>query len=126
MVKLAFLGVIIVLMAAPFKLVKPEFSVYLGFTGTLLVFFCIVDKIRAVVEHIQNFQKYIPIESTYFSILLKMIGITYITEFSSDICKDAGYGALANQIGIAGKVTLISLSIPAITSLFTCVMEWWG
>ena len=76
--------------------------------------------------HIQNFQKYIPIESTYFSILLKMIGITYITEFSSDICKDAGYGALANQIGIAGKVTLISLSIPAITSLFTCVMEWWG
>lgn len=126
MVKLAFLGIIIVLLAVPFKLAKPEFSMCMGFAGTLLVFFCIVDKIRGVVENIEKFQKYIPVESTYFSVLIKMIGITYITEFSSDICKDAGYGALANQIGIAGKVTLISLSIPAISSLFTCVMEWWG
>ena len=68
----------------------------------------------------------LPIEGEYIKLLIKMIGITYITEFSQDICRDAGFGAVANQIGIAGKITLLVLGLPVIRSLLSCISQFGG
>ncbi len=46
-----------------------------------------------------------------------MTGITYIAEFSSGICKDAGYGALGTQIEIFGKLSILAVSLPVILAL---------
>ena len=48
----------------------------------------------------------------YLSILLKVIGITYICEFSSGICKDAGYQAVAGQIEVLGKLSVMFAGLP--------------
>ena len=54
-------------------------------------------------------------------ILLKIMGISYIAEFVSDIAKDSGYSALSNQIQIYGKITILVVSVPILESLINCI-----
>ena len=67
-------------------------------------FFFIVSKLEIVIEAIGKIQTYIKLDSQYIGILLKMIGITYVAEFSSNLCKDAGYQAVAGQIEMVEDV----------------------
>ncbi len=53
----------------------------------------------------------------YLATLLKMTGITYLAEFSSGICKDAGYGAIGSQIEIFGKLSILAVSMPIVLAL---------
>lgn len=126
MIKIAFLGIGIVLLALPFKRVKEEYSLLLGLAGSFLLFYCIVEKLKSLLLNLKEMEQYLPVNASYLAILIKMIGITYVTEFSQDICKEAGYQTVANQIGLAGKITLIVLSIPIIQSLFSCIIGWWN
>lgn len=66
-------------------------------------------------------QSYIKINSVYISALMKMIGITYIAEFASGICKDAGYGSLGSQIEIFGKLSILAVSMPILLALMETV-----
>lgn len=49
--------------------------------------------------------------------LMKMVGITYVAEFTSGICKDAGFGALGGQIEIFGKLSILAISTPILLAL---------
>lgn len=52
---------------------------------------------------------------------MKIIGITYIAEFASDICKDAGHAAIANQIQIFGKLSVLAVSMPIVLALLETI-----
>ena len=53
-------------------------------------------------------------DAQYLETLLKMIGITYVSEFAAGICKDAGYGAIATQIDIFARLYIMVLSMPVL------------
>ena len=57
------------------------------------------------------------INRVYLTTLLKITGVTYIAEFASGICKDAGYGSIANQIEIFGKLSILAMSMPIVLAL---------
>ena len=59
----------------------------------------------------------------YIGLLLKIMGITYITQLSADICRDNGYQAVAGQIEIFSKLTIAVMSMPVVLSLFEMVTE---
>ena len=54
-------------------------------------------------------------------ILLKIVGISYITQFSSDMCKECGYGAIGNQIQIFGKLAVMTISMPIVLALIDTI-----
>ena len=54
----------------------------------------------------------------YIALLLKMIGVTYLSEFSSSICRDAGYSAVAGQIELVGKLSILTIGMPIVLALF--------
>ena len=56
--------------------------------------------------------------------MLKMIGITYIAEFSSGICRDAGYQTIASQIEIFSKLTILALGMPVLLALLETIQEF--
>lgn len=72
---------------------------------------------------IEEIQSYIKISSTYLNTLIKIIGITYIAEFTSSICKDAGYAAIASQIEMFGKLSILAVSMPVILALLKTVQN---
>lgn len=117
MVKIGILGVAGVMIALQFKTSKPEISLYIGFAVSVVIFTFSVNGIIQILSKMESLQEYLSGSSSYFSILFKAVGITYISEFCSSICKDAGYGAVAGQIEIFGKLTVLFLGMPILTAV---------
>lgn len=65
------------------------------------------DLLGMILAGLQTVQESLPLQAGYFKILLKIIGITYIAEFASDLCKDAGYTTIAGQIQMFGKLSVL-------------------
>ena len=114
---IAVIGLISVLLAVELKAVKGEYGVYLVLGVGLVIFFYSLSKLEAVIETIRKVQSYIRLDRVYLEILMKMIGITYIAEFASGICRDAGYGSLGGQIEIFGKLSMLAVSMPILLAL---------
>ena len=83
----------------------------------------IFDELKSVISLINSLILNSSIDSSYIKIILKVIGISYLVEFGKDICKDAGESAIANKIEMAGKVIVVSVSIPVIASLIEIVSQ---
>ena len=81
----------------------------------------ILGHLEMLIDTMRKIGSYINIDSIYISTLLKMLGITYVSELSSSICKDAGYQTIAGQIEIFGKLAVFMLSMPVLLTLLDTV-----
>ena len=123
MLQISILAVVTVLIAVELKSVKSEYGFYITLVAGIIIIFYGIQKLEMVIETINVIQSYIPIDTVYMSTLIKMMGITYLTEFSAGICKDAGYQAVSGQIEVFGKLTILAVSMPVITALLETVRE---
>ena len=123
-VQVGILGVVGILLAVQLKQEKSEVAVYLSIGISLLIFFGILDSLEVLVATVREISTYIQIDSSYIMTLIKMLGITYIAEFSSGLCKDAGYSAIATQIEMFGKLTILVLSLPILLALLRTIQEF--
>ena len=113
-------------MAVQFKGQKPEYGIYIGFAIGILIFSYVLRQVEAVVNQLGLIQKYLGGAQSYLDILLKVVGITYICEFSSGICKDAGYGAIADQIEILGKLSVMFAGLPILFAVIEQIQSFAG
>lgn len=120
-IKVTFIGIAGVILAVFLRQWKSEFSLYISITTALVIFFYINSKIRSVVETFEVFNSYLDTKGEYIKLLLKMTGITYISEFASSICKDCGYGAISSQIEIFARIALLLISLPVIVTLLETI-----
>ena len=121
---IGILGIAGALLAVELKGLKGEYGIYLVAAVGLVIFFYGVTKLKTVTETIRQVQSYIRLNRMYLEVLLKMFGITYIAEFSSGICKDAGYGSLGSQIEIFGKLSVLAVSMPILLALLDTVQQF--
>lgn len=121
---IGILGIAGALLAVELKGLKGEYGIYLVAAVGLVIFFYGITKLKTVIETIRQVQSYIRMNRMYLEVLLKMIGITYIAEFSSGICKDAGYGSLGSQIEIFGKLSVLAVSMPILLALLDTVQQF--
>ena len=117
MVRIGILGVAGVMIALQFKTVKPEIRLYIGFAVCIVIFTFSVNGMMQILSKMEELQKYISGSDSYFALLFKAVGITYISEFCASICKDAGYGAVAGQIEIFGKLTVLFMGMPVLMAV---------
>ncbi len=126
MIKIALIGIVGILLALQIKSVKPEYAVYLCMGVSLLIFMGVIEQLQIIVDAIQAMEAYLPLDQRYIKILLKIVGITYIAEFSSDLCKDAGYQTIAGQIQIFGKLSVLAVSMPVLLALLDVIQNFLG
>lgn len=111
-IKVGLLGIVGVLIAIQLRSQKPEYGTYIGLTIGILIFCYALKEFEAVIAEFDLIKKYLGTGESYLAVLLKVIGITYICEFSAGICKDAGFGTVAEQIEVLGKLSVMFAGIP--------------
>lgn len=124
MVKIAMMSVVGILLALQLKSVKPEYSVYLCLGVSLLICLRVTEQLQILLEGISVIQTYLPLNTAYFRILVKIVGITYLAEFAADVCKDAGYQTIAGQVQIFGKLSVLSVSLPVLKALLETIQSF--
>ncbi len=116
-IKITLIGVLAVLLALQFKMLRPEYAAYIGVACGGLICIFIVEYLNRVFREFEGLQQYVSANREYLNILLKMIGITYICEFSASVCRDAGFQSIAGQIEVFGKVCILMFGLPIVISL---------
>ena len=121
MIKVAVIGVMTVLLAIPLKKDKPEFGMLLVLTGCLLILGLSFGELGEILSWIDKIKKELGEAELYVGVLVKMLGITYVAEFGSNLCKDAGYAAIAGQIEFFGKLLILAVSRPIFMTLLETI-----
>ena len=105
------------------KQYKSEYAIYASvIAGATLLLFAL-RKVGAVVALLDNLVDTVGINKEFFKILLKITGIAYLVEFASNMCKDAGESAISSKIELAGKILIVTMSIPIISTLIETITE---
>lgn len=118
-ISIAFIAVFIILVL---KQYKPEFALQISIVAGIIILIFSVGKLEVVLALLKNLSNKIDINVGFFSILLKITGIAYLSEFASNVCKDAGETAIASKVELAGRILIIALSIPIISTLLETML----
>ena len=119
-------AIIGVLLANILKNAKSELTIMITGGVSILILFYIISGLSGIIDELKILQSYISISGKYISILIKVIGISYITQLAADICRDNGYSAIAGQLEIFCKITIAGLSMPIVIALFEVVTQCVG
>ena len=122
-IKIIGIGLIALIIIIILRQYKPEYAIYVSMIAGILILFLAVEKITGIINLLQSISDKTYINKSFLSILLKITGIAFLTEFAVSVCSDAGEKAIASKIEIGSKVIIITMSIPIITSLLELIIE---
>ena len=91
---------------------------YAELIGGVIILYILVDYLKEIVDFV-NGLSITGINSGFILILVKITGISILTEFAVSVCNDMGESAIASKVDLGGKLVIVSLSIPIITSVLS-------
>lgn len=120
-IKVVLLAISGVLLAIQFKSGKQEYGIYMGIGISLIIFYQICEYLELIKQSLGVLQETFAGNREYLEILLKITGIAYVSEFGAGLCKDAGYQAMASQVEMFGKVTVLLSGMPVVLALMDMI-----
>ena len=122
-IKIIGIGLISLIIIIIVRQYKPEFTLYVSLLAGALILIFIMDKIGGIINLLTSLSNKTAINNEFLILLIKITGIAFLTEFAVSLCKDTGETAIANKVDMGGKVIIVSMSIPIISSLLETVIE---
>ena len=115
------IGLITLCLGLIVRQIKPEISIFVSLAGGIIIFLLLINMLGALFSEIGNITQKAGIDDGLFAVLMKIVGIGYLTEFASDVCADADNSSLANKIQLGGKITILFLALPIFSSIFQII-----
>lgn len=121
--KIVGIGITAAVLIQLLKKEKPELAVQISLLTAAFIFLKSVPNIRSVIGMFDNIAARMGISTQYITLVLKVIGIAYAGQFGAELCRDAGESSVASGIELAGKVLIMTLSMPMVYSLLETVEQ---
>ena len=119
--KIVAFAIVATILIVILKEQRKEMALKLTIIAAMGIILFAISEISEIVNLLNNLAEKSGINKDYLLIIIKVTGIAYIVEFGKNICQDAGQSAIATKLEMAGKVIIVSLSIPIISSLLTVI-----
>lgn len=123
MVKVALLGLAVIFLVMLAGSVKREYAIVVIVGSTILFASYGLTSLKSIVERLVALEDAVGVDKEYLAILLKMVGIAYLTQLVVSLCRDAGNGAVAGQVNMIGKISMLLVSFPVLEALLKTVGE---
>ncbi|MBE6793882.1 MAG: hypothetical protein E7532_02925 [Ruminococcaceae bacterium] len=119
-------AVVVSVLALLLKRNNAEYSFILAVSATAMALIYLSGYIIETVDVIKEIFSKTSISMSYLVILLKCVGISFISEFASDCSKDAGQVALSSIVLTSGRISVLICALPLFTELLSMVSELCG
>lgn len=116
-------GFIATILVVTIRQTRPELGMQLSIVAGILILMFLIPKLVYVVDFFGNMSREAQIDVSYLNVVLKVIGVAYLTEFGAQVCRDAGEGAIATKVELAGKIVILLLALPVITGILDLVFR---
>ncbi len=101
---------------------KPSFAICIGIICALIIFVEILQRINYIFTTLSLIAGKLSFSNEYMETIIKITGVSYIARFGTEICRDAGSGAVATNVEIAGKIIIVILSLPVLVSVVNLLL----
>ena len=108
------------------KSTKPELSFAVTVAGSIILMLFTFELFRNSISIFGKIAEISGIKSSMVKILLKMVGIGYLVEFSAGILNDFGQNSIADKLVFCGKIIVLILAVPILESLLTLIVNLLG
>lgn len=98
--------------------VKADLAAIVAFAGGIIVLVMVVDYFADIFSVITAIAQKAGLASSIVKLLFKVVAIGYITEFSASIIEDVGLSSVAAKVTLAGKLIIVTVSLPVVVKLF--------
>lgn len=122
-IKIIGIGLISLILIIIIKQYRPEFAIYISLIAGVIILYLALDNLTNVINLLKEICNKSGINNQFLSILIKMTGIAFLSEYAISISKDAGENAIASKIELGSKAIIISMSIPIIYNLLEVILK---
>lgn len=123
MVRVGLVGIIGILFAVMLRSYKAEYGVYTAIAICLVIMGYAMQYFTGILSAMEQLRGYLKDNYSYLIVLLKAVGATYACEFCAGICKDAGYGGIAGQVEMIGKLYILLTGMPVLMALLESIQS---
>lgn len=120
--KISALGIVSAVLVVIIKRTHPEMAMQLSIIAGLVIFLFSMDYLREVVDFIRDFSEKFSYAYNSILLVIKIIGIAYVCEFTIQILRDAGESAIASKVELAAKLVVLVVSLPLLTTFLDLVL----
>ena len=106
-----------------FKDKRSDLAVLILLVSGVMVFIYSIGQINEIITFLKNIAEKAEIDGLYLGVILKIIGIAYISSFCSEICKDSGASSLSSKVELSGKLFILILAIPILMAVLNSILE---
>lgn len=124
MIKIALLGMVTVILITFIKQEKQEWGILVGLACAIFMGVVIMKRLEMMLTYLDSFWSQLALGDEWLKLLLKTLGITYIADFSADVCKEYGNQTIAHQIDTFAKITILLVCVPGIEYLFNLMRAY--
>lgn len=126
MLKIVLIGLTAVFLAMLAGSIRREYGYMVAVGAAMLIFSYGVSRISIIAGELRKLEEEIGLQQEYITVLLKMAGIAYLSQFAVSLCRDAGQGAIAGQISFAGKISMLIISLPVLEAVVKTIGEFFS
>ncbi|MBS3898069.1 MAG: stage III sporulation protein AD [Dethiobacter sp.] len=123
-VQIVALALIATFFAVLLREQKPVYAMFVGTAAGVIIFLRLMGYLAAVIEFLTEITLQANISMVYLNTLLKIMGIAYLAEFGSQICRDAGEGVIAGKVEFAGKLLILVMALPLLAAVLETILNF--
>lgn len=121
--KIVAVGLVGAILSVSIKSYRPEYGILVGAASGVIILLMICDGLFSALGAVETIIEKTGLDSEYFRLTVKAIGISYITQFAAELCRDAGEGAVAAKIDSAGRVFIMVLTVPVMSGFLNIITD---
>ncbi len=122
--KVIIIAIICIFISSCLKQYNNEFASLVSTCGGILIFILVCEELVSIVDFLLQMYEFANFDSGIIKLLLKIVGIGYICEFTADIAEDFGNKAIASKVLLGGKVVICGMTVPVIKELLSMLFAF--
>ncbi|MFC0014787.1 MULTISPECIES: stage III sporulation protein AD [Allobacillus] len=119
---------VIIMVAAMLVIIVREQNESISFLLVLLlgifVFLFVLNQVEQLFNLFQSIVSKFDVSLLHLDTMIKVIGVAYLTEFISQLLKDAQLNSVAVKVEIVGKLFILLLALPIFISVLETLMSF--
>lgn len=121
--KIVAVGIITCIATMIIKPIRTDFSILVAIIGGVIIIVMIINYLTDIFSVFNNIINLTGLSSGVYSLLIKIIGIGYLVEFTAGLCSDTGNNSLGDKVLLGGKIVIMVMALPIVLNILEIIME---
>lgn len=100
-----------------------RYAILAGIATGAVILIVALNSLSGVIVQLHALVDKTGVDSELFAVLLKIVGIGYVTEYTASVCADADCTSIGRKVAFAGKIAIFLLALPIVKALLDIVAQ---